>query len=56
MLVIYYENIDACIYHRLMKLLTIIIPLNTNTNPFENNSSYPVFQVEHQSELNFYDF
>ena len=52
-LLIYQENIDVCIYHGLM---TIIIPVDTNANPFKNNSSYPVFQAKRESELNFYDF
>ena len=39
-----------------MRLLTTVIPLDTNANPFKNNSSYPVFQAEHESELNCCDF
>ena len=35
-----------------MRLLTTVIPLDTNANPFKNNSSYPVFQAKHESELN----
>ncbi len=39
-----------------MRLLTTVIPLDANTNPFKNNSFYPVFQAEHESELSFCDF
>ena len=35
-----------------MRLLTIVIPPDTNANPFKNNSSYPVFQARHESEAN----
>ena len=38
-----------------MRLLTIVISLDTKANPFKNNSSYPVFQAKHESELNFCD-
>ena len=39
-----------------MRLLMIIIPLDTNANPVKNNSSYPVFQAKRESELNICDF
>jgi hypothetical protein len=52
----YWRLYLSYISHRSMGLSMTVIPLDTSSYPFWNNSSYPVFQAEHESELSFCDF